>query len=186
LSDNRTVYVDMDGVLVDFIGRALLINGVSNPSEFLAKRWPKGEWAVENVLKISTTEFWDSIDSVGIGFWNSLTATTLTAPLLELLNAYDVDWCILTTPSRHYTSAAGKVQWIQRHLGEGFRNYIFCATSKAHLARPGALLIDDGGHNLKAFTERGGDVVPVPRRWNEYPESDDLSVLYQVEDWLRA
>ena len=44
--------------------------------------------------------------------------------------------------------------------------HLYSLRRKHFCARPDALLIDDGDHNVEAFRANGGQTILVPRPWN--------------------
>lgn len=82
---------------------------------------------------------------------------------------------VLRSASDGADAAAGKLDWINRHCPPWLRNQFHISTNKEHLARPGALLIDDNEKNCSQFLAGGGSAILVPRPWNQLKDEDTLS-----------
>ncbi len=165
--------VDMDGVLVDFVTAALRLH---DRLEVLAA-WPSGEWDVSAVMGISGSEFWRPIEEAGADFWASLEPYPWCDDLFELVESIG-PWCILTSRSGDPFCAAGKITWLQRRFGPGFRNFLI-GPPKWVCARSDQLLIDDNDTNVERFRARGGRAILFPRPWNRNHElsGDPMSHL---------
>ena len=152
--------VDMDGVLVDFVTAALRLH---DRLEVL-QDWPAGEWDMSEVMGISGQEFWGPIAEAGADFWATLEPYPWCDDLFELVESTG-PWCILTSPSGDPFCAAGKITWLQRRFGRGFRRFLI-GPPKWVCARPDQLLIDDNDTNVDRFRERGGRAILFPQPWN--------------------
>jgi 5'(3')-deoxyribonucleotidase len=88
--------------------------------------------------------------------------------ILEYLK--DKEWYILSSPTRSSKSLSGKHEWIKRHFGITFRNFII--TPQKHLlAGPNTLLIDDSIEKVEKFARCGGDSMHVPSPLNIYKKA---------------
>ena len=152
--------LDMDGVLVDFVGAALRLHG----RDEVLDNWPDGVWDMSEVLGISGREFWHPINQAGAEFWASLEPYTWCDELVALADETG-GWCILTSPSSDPSCAAGKITWLQRRFGGGFRGFLI-GPPKWVCARPDQVLVDDNDTNVDHFRARGGQAILFPRPWN--------------------
>lgn len=85
--------------------------------------------------------------------------------------------CIATSPTKCPESLAGKLEWIHDHY-PAWMHRQYAVTPRKHLfARPDSLLIDDYGENTARFRALGGQVILVPRPWNENWACDPRSYL---------
>jgi 5'(3')-deoxyribonucleotidase len=152
-------FVDMDGVLVDFVGGALRRHNRE------VENWPAGEFNMAKVLAMPKRQFWDGLGRAE--FWATLEATPEAHELIALLEAEFGSWelCILSSPTRDPQCAAGKVEWLQRCLPEYQRRFLI-GPEKRFCAGPECLLIDDADHNVDRFREAGGCAILFPRPWN--------------------
>lgn len=173
--DHDTIYLDMDGVLADFISSALSVHG-RDPEEVL-RSWPPGKYDVVQVLGMSEQKFWREIDAhggpmsvstPGQPFWKDLKPYPWRDAIWDLCGRY-APTCILTSPSKNSGSVAGKVRWLQDWMGYDFRDYIL-APRKWRVSRPGAVLIDDQDRNCQKWEKAGGTAIVFPRPWNSRHE----------------
>ncbi len=152
-------FVDLDGVLADFVGGVL---------RHIGKDLPRSQmrWNIEEQLGIEPARFWGEL---GHAFWAGLDWTAEARDLLvrvvEPLFGGGARVCILTSPCRTPGGVEGKVAWIRRHL-PAYGSRFLVGSAKHLLAGPGKLLIDDHDDNIDAFYGAGGATVLVPRPWN--------------------
>lgn len=154
----RTIFLDMDGVITDFMSAALRRHG----REYDPATYPAGEWEIAKFLGCSETAFWKPLE--GFDFWANLEPYPWFQRLLAGLERYG-DVVLATSPSHDHMSPAGKVAWIQKHISTRFRSFLI-GPQKYHMAKPGALLIDDSDKNVEKFVAHGGDAIIFPQRWN--------------------
>lgn len=163
------IFIDMDGVLADFISAAFRAHG----QEFDAATYPRCEWEITRVLGTSDSDFWAVIDALP-DFWRNLPSYPWFRDLLDEAEETGCEVRILTTPSRHGHSYRGKREWLDDH-GIGIPAILFGnSRDKALLARSDRLLIDDSGKNVDMFRKAGGQAILFPQVWNEnYDLADD-------------
>jgi hypothetical protein len=165
----EAVYLDMDGVLADFVTGSILALG-RDPAEVLPKVTPGDYDGIYSALGMAENEFWEKIDALagghapGAGLWGDLAPYPWRDAVLAACRKVAPTW-ILTSPSRSPGSSFGKVSWLQAWLGPKFRDYIL-TPRKWHVARPGTLLIDDSDRNVKKWRKHGGMAILFPRLWN--------------------
>ncbi len=155
------VLVDMDGVLCDFVSAAMRVHG----SSYDASLWPAGSDELFEILGVSVATFWQKIDQFDAeqGFWSRLKAYSWHHDLIAMVEPFG--FTIATSPSRDPFCAAGKIQWLQRHLGERFNAYMV-GMQKFLLAAPGRILIDDRDRECDRFRDAGGESIVFPQPWN--------------------
>jgi len=157
------IYVDLDGVLANFVSPAFAVH--SRP--YLEEDWPAGEWDIARALGVSTTEFWKKIDERGSAFWANLPEYPWGGSLLANVCKSQPQWCVLSSPSKNSECAKGKVQWLRENCGFNFREYILAPRHlKSLLAKPGDILIDDNDLNCQEFEDAGGRSILFPQPWN--------------------
>lgn len=121
-SCGMALYVDMDGVLTDFVKHYSAFGGgkISKGSDI--------DWAL-----VDNLEFWQDMPwkKDGKSLWKAL------APF---------DPIILTTPTTSDVSKVGKREWVSRELGDNTR--IIMDTQKWQYASPVAVLVDDMDKNI--------------------------------------
>jgi 5'(3')-deoxyribonucleotidase len=137
----------------------------------LLENWPVGMWDISIALGISHNAFWNKLNTVE--FWTGLELTPdaniIVETLLKFFRAQDI--CIFTSPSLHWTSYAGKVEWIRKHFPE-FDFLI--GSNKSILASSDAYLIDDRPKTIVEFNKNGGNGILIPRIWNEAQPTRDM------------
>jgi len=153
----KTIFLDMDGVIVDFDGMVNEKFGVvSNPYEW--------EYLYEQDFGMSAEEFWLACDNA---FWRSLEFTKEAVDIFQILGERDLldRVCLLSKPVSH--AYQGKVDWIKDHLPQLYYNKQFLlGPEKDWCAHPKALLIDDNESHCLKFMEAGGNSFLYPRPWN--------------------
>lgn len=183
------IFLDVDEVLANWTGAVLTRLGLE--PEAIYARWAVEAPEVWNLFEIpnfpvSAAEAWGVINDAGAEFWSSLEPYPWAFELFDACQAAGPT-VLLTKPSRHPTSAMGKLQWMQRHFGrylgrgargEGFEDYLI-GPPKHAVARPGAVLIDDSPRNCAAFEAHGGKAILFPSVGNRRRahRTDPLAVV---------
>jgi hypothetical protein len=152
------ILFDLDGVLADFVGGALMYHGRTDI------RHADVRWAIEAQLGLDPAAFWRDL---GYGFWASL--PVLPDGLALLTAAQDiVGWDrigLLTSPCDTNGCIDGKRAWVEKHAPQ-HRRRLFVGSAKELFAGPTKVLIDDHDGNVEKFQAAGGLVVQPPRPWN--------------------
>lgn len=166
------IFVDLDGVLVDFISAALRCHDALDALE----TWTPGEWSVPRILGISKSEFWRVIDAKGHEFWADLAPYPWKQQLVDLVASFDPSWTVATAPSLNPACPHGKITWMQTHLDEAngrpFTRFMI-GPDKHVLAGPGSILIDDSDKKIDAFAQSGGIGILFPQPWNSLHDIRD-------------
>ena len=168
----KTVFLDMDGVLTDFVGGVCRAFGKTNPYPNETRdytfwhAWP--DISTKDVSAICNQEFWHSLEWVDDG------RDTMRA-IMDTLGLEKV--YLLTLPMPNLESASGKMMWINNNLPIYLSRTIITTADvpKAFLARPDALLIDDKDENVEGFKVAKGNAILVPRPWNKLYKYSDVS-----------
>jgi hypothetical protein len=159
---NPIIFLDMDGVLVDFIGGACELHGKANP---YTQDYAQGHWGVEALLDIDPVDFWKPL---GRDFWANLKWLPDGKRILMVAEAVSDladNVCLLSTPCDTFGCADGKRDWVKREM-PSYAGRLFLGKKKAALSRPRAVLVDDSDENCREWSERGGTAILVPRPWN--------------------
>jgi len=131
------IYVDMDGVLVDFIGGK---EDMGCTEDF------------DNL-------FWSEVKSKGSAWWENLNEIE-NGDLAHWLKGIEAKWTILSVyPATGSLDAMyGKRLWLQKHLGQqvAMRAVICHRNSKKDFAGEAQILIDDYEVNIKQWVKAGG------------------------------
>lgn len=171
-----TVFLDIDGVLADFVGGYCEL--VGRDREELEETWiteHPGCWNLPDVLGCSLDEFWKPIHEAGEEFWLGLDPTDHFDELIDRVESFvGDDWLLVSSPSRCHTSHSGKVRWIKSMFGNRFDRFILTG-HKERLAKPSTILIDDSDRNCDKFELCGGRSYVFPTlgntlyRYSSYP-----------------
>jgi 5'(3')-deoxyribonucleotidase len=155
------VYLDIDGVLADFTSAAFKVHGREWDKDGEEVRWNFFlDWGMPE------DHFWNVIDAEGPAFWENLEPYPWFHELVDLA-AKCGEVRLLTSPSRHHNSVTGKIKWIHKHFGLGFRHWIMCPEHKEQLCRgPRCVLIDDRIENIDRWGNAGGIPILFPQKWN--------------------
>ena len=180
-----TCFLDMDGVLTDFVGTMALAHGKENPFNDPDEPVP---YHIEELWGLSAEDFWKPANS--LEFWSTMAPTAHKSAVLELVYDYfgQENVFILTSPSASPHATAGKVMWIQKNVPELARQF-FVGPKKEALARPGAFLIDDHEVNVEKFKAAGGGaaVWPTPASKAWFGREDPVSyVAGEIEVYDRG
>ena len=188
---DAVVMLDMDGVLVDFVGglhKALGVPYDYDHYPYEKNKWnmfgdiqrPTGEgsYSFEEIDACCTAEFWENLKWMPDGH-------DILRVVYEKVKAERI--YLLTTPMPNVESASGKVAWIRKNLPGYEKRLIITRASKGILATPNRLLIDDRDKNVDEFADGGGSGIIVPRPWNRcysIPIQPSKWVEKWVENWI--
>jgi len=160
----ETIYVDMDGVLCDFVVASITAHG-GDPEEFKSLR--PAPWKIADWLGITNGEFWKVVDSAGEDFWANLPRYQWFDDLMQIVKFHAADVHFLTSPSLLPECRSGKQKWLNREFGCPVINVTY-TTDKWRLAKPGCVLIDDSDRNCQQFADAGGNAILFPQPWNSH------------------
>jgi len=132
------IFLDMDGVLVDFDQQFEELTGME-PRAFEAKHGSKG--------------FWEAIETAGVGFWRGMKWMPGGEELYNRVAQYD--HALLSSPSRSETSKIGKRLW-RRDKTPSTKLILSRSHLKKNYASPLNILIDDRESNIKQWEDAGG------------------------------
>ena len=168
----NTVFLDMDGVLVNFRKGVHNAFGKYYNYSTLSDKWTFwDDWpdvTLEMINQACRTEFWKHLE------WTEDGKKIFSA----VFNKFDANQIyLLTDPVIGIGTADGKMMWIKNHLLDGFiKRTIITQAPKHLLARPDTLLVDDKDENVDGFREAGGKALLVPRPWNRAHLQADRTV----------
>ena len=132
------IYLDMDGVLVDFDQQFKDLTGMM-PREFEAKH--------------GSTGFWEAIDKAGVGFWRGMSWMPGGEALYNRASQFDHE--LLSSPSRSELSKIGKRLW-RRDKTPNTKLTLSRSYLKKNYAAPNHILIDDREDNIQQWRDAGG------------------------------
>lgn len=172
----RNIFLDLDGVLVDFVRGALeKHNKAIAPQDV--------RWNFHEQVGLSEDDFWRPL---GYDFWATLPWTREGPALLHLMReTFGTRFGLLTSPANNLGCIDGKRSWVRSKLGSQWVKNLIFAQNKALFANPHALLIDDADHNVDAFRAANGRAILVPRPWNVRRAECDAHGHFNVNDLIR-
>lgn len=133
------IYLDMDGVLTDFVESFRRIDG--RPTTEVEK---EGDEA-----------FWEHVKKGGLKFWADMPWIKGSKKLWSYVKNKDVT--ILSAPARRLPdSPKGKEIWVGRELKPTPNLILKRAREKQEYASPNSILIDDLKKNVDAWNRAGG------------------------------
>lgn len=155
------VLLDMDGVLVDFIGGAGRMHGIS---DLYADRANYGKWNCNEFLGLTYPEF---IAPMRTDFWANLDWMPDGRTILNILEDRfgEENICLLSDPSNCGMAMEGKMLWIKKHMPKYLKRYLM-GPAKFFAGSHNRMLVDDRDLNIDEFQKRKLPTLQVPRRWN--------------------
>jgi 5'(3')-deoxyribonucleotidase len=119
---SREIYLDLDGVCVDFNRAAIKAHGYND--DVVLDRWAidhLGEFYPYKVLGIDRDFFWDHLATMGESFWAELEPYPWFEDLYRRLKEVgNVMFC--TSSTRAPACLAGKLGWLQERFGRPFQD----------------------------------------------------------------
>ena len=162
---NKVIYLDMDGVIVDFIkGLLLAHHRLDLLDRYLKNEYPV-EWNMEGLLG-NEAELWFPVEQKGFIFWSELDIYSWGKKIVNKIIDSGVEWYFCSKPYDSIDCYSGKYAWLDKTFPGLTRNQIIFIQHKDLLAKEGALLIDDSNNNIVDFASAGGDTLLFPRPWN--------------------
>lgn len=159
------IFLDMDGVIADFVGGALRLTNSADP---YVQEHNKGKFDVFSLLSppMTETQFWSKTN---YDFWRTLQKTKEADELVGLLTAsFGGDAiCVLTKPGPTFGCHDAKRDWLREHF-PSLSDRLLCASAKHFCAHPSSILIDDNESNVRNFASAGGHAILFPRPWNSF------------------
>lgn len=138
------IYVDMDGVLCNFL------KGASDATGYDLKQHSQWE-------QIKGTH-WKTISKMGSRFWARLPWMPDGKKLWNFVKPYEPRILSAFPQAEQNKQFAidGKKEWIRKNLSGVKEINIVRGQEKQNFARKGAILIDDSPRNIKQFIQAGG------------------------------
>ena len=169
----RRCFLDLDGVLVDFLRGALEACGAADMD------YPKGQYWIEEVLGVTRADMWSRFGDLERFFsdlkWHR-DGPEIWRLASDVFYKSDGQLWLLSTAHDGGVGALGKVAWVTRNLGAEWADRLILAWDKRFAAGPDNLLVDDCPANVDAFRAYGGQAVLVPRIHNP-AEGDAVDVV---------
>ena len=155
--NDLTVFLDMDGVIVNWTEGALKTCGFDHKDPELRKKIKANDGMIDCIM--SEDEIWKHIDKVGAKWWADLDWLPWGKELYNKLDKKVKHLFILSSPSHDPSCCSGKMEWLNKHLDT--RKFFF-GPDKYAVAGPNKLLIDDSARKIEPFEEAGGLVYRFP------------------------
>lgn len=134
-----TLFVDMDGVLVDFEKGYHELTGIDLKSQYVE----------------GNNKFWAPIDAEGPAFWANLPWMSDGQQLWSYIKKYKP--YILSSPSRSSTSKVGKDAWLKINIPNQYKKaYFYPRGQKQLFSGPNKILIDDLPNTISEWNSGGG------------------------------
>ena len=139
------IYVDMDGVIADFLDSASVLKGETIPTFKEWSKIKKNDW---KLIAAGGHQFWSNLKwmSNGKKLWKFL--STYTNP--NILSAYP------THPNNKDKAIKGKNIWVRKNLSNVGKVYLVKGIDKQKYATPNSVLIDDSERNINQWIAKGG------------------------------
>lgn len=166
------LYVDMDGVLVNFNG------GVK-------KIFKSDKKCSEIINDYGIKEFWQEINKIN-DFWENLEPLhDDIEQIWKSLQNKIPHIAILSSPSRHPNCIPGKSKWLDKHIGQ---NHLRLFTPEKHkYACPNSILIDDMEKNITNWESAGGVGILFEGKFDDNfwkifnKKIEDIKMIYKFK-----
>jgi 5'(3')-deoxyribonucleotidase len=187
VSQEPEIYLDMDGVCVDFLGAAMAAQGY-DPVVYLS-RWHEehpGSLFPEPLMEKTAFEFFTHENLNTSEFWAGLVPYPWFEHLFSELGRLG-HVVFLTAPTGAPGCVSGKHAWLIDQFGRDFHDFIF-TRHKDRLAHANAYLVDDMPFNITPFEQRGGNGILFPQTWNELSHIEEKAdhVIEQLEQRINS
>jgi 5'(3')-deoxyribonucleotidase len=151
------IFIDMDGVLTDFVGAVRKITGWWDA-------WPLGEY---DISKACGQNIWPLTNN--FNFWHKMERTGEAKVLMEMVE--ERDYYVCTSPTFCPECASGKLAWLKDNWPHCFKTRRYILTPHKHLlAGYARILIDDSDQQCKDWDLAGGSSILFARPWNSLYE----------------
>jgi 5'(3')-deoxyribonucleotidase len=168
----QTIYLDMDGVTVNWTLAMCRANNLPYPVKARLKAYGLAEFLTRAQIDATHTP---------LSFWTELEPYPWSASIIDLVDITCPDWQFLTKACISPWSYSGKALWIDKHFPKYAKKLIIVRGNKAHVGKPGDILIDDHPDNIKDWNTMGG----LGFRWEEMtPDSDPTQQLQNLKQFL--
>lgn len=157
------IFLDVDGILADFVGRACECHGLENI--YLDKK-NEGHHVMHKQMGITADEFWTPLK--GSGFWKDLDVLEEGVKVLRFLeeNFGTKNIFFLSKPALDIGYFTGRYEWIHKNFPE-YIHRTFLHKDKFIFASDSSILIDDSIENCEVFIENGGVAFLYQQPWND-------------------
>ena len=172
--------IDLDGVLVDFVGGMCKFHNKENP---YYKDENHGNFSLGGLIGLSNKEFFD----VPKSFWSKLEWMPDGKDLLKMIeDTFGKDNCYIATACSLSDGAAdGKREWLRDNLPDYFyKGRYLLGKPKFLMANPNHYLFDDKPSNIEEFYKDGGNGFLIKRPWNTAKTYDGINYAPELQKYL--
>jgi len=165
-SKKRRIFIDIDGVLADWITPAVGILGYHPDEKDVRSRIKNGE-RIEDMLGLPTKEVRTMLfEKLDESWWANLDIFPWAEELIKNMQTMG-SVCLLSSPGKHFKYASiachGKTLWVEKN----FPNIPFILTCyKEFCACSSSCLIDDSARNCEKFIKYGGKAFTFPNQYS--------------------
>lgn len=160
-----TIYVDMDGVLVDLYGHSAKIANIHHYAQM-------PDWE----------HFYNTVDVFKL-FANAAKFNTADH-LMKVSEHYGTNVVLLTSPLQNNVkeSIRGKKVWLKHHMPAYLGKTIYEHQKQKYAVTNGVpnILIDDSGRNISAWAAAGG--IAIKYKADEDNLTDVIDKLIEIRD----
>ena len=169
------IFCDLDGVLSRFSDAAIKLHIELGNCE---EGYVPNSWNYYEDWNISANQFWTPIHE-SPRFWHDLQPFEYFDELVSLIEDYDGNFKILTSPTNQENCYAGKCYWIKKHFDFNPNNRAIIHSDKSALVKDeDCVLIDDAEHNCEQWEAAGGKAILFPDECNKnYPFADKVAYV---------
>lgn len=171
------LFLDMDGVLFNFVKGACIAHNRPNPYDNFKNR---GIFDMDKIWGMTPQEFWKPLSEPG--FFENLELEPNAHSLVNMLYGYfSVDnICILSSPSMGVTCVTEKRNAIYKYFKPLAKNMLFGSAKRFLSGDPNRILIDDREENILDWRAHGGTGILYPQPWNGLCEIAPISNVTYV------
>ena len=175
------VYLDMDGVIVDFVSGLHRALGLYYIPELYPYKRGQYDMFPAAVLATQGRHTMDSLYRIchTAPFWARMGWDRHGQLLKGIVEKHADQVYIASYPMDHPDAWVGKLHWINENMPAYKTKLILMTAHKEILARPDAILVDDRDDNIDKFVAAGGQGYLVPQPWNS-----KYAVFDSETDWL--
>ena len=164
------IYLDVDGVLADFVSRILLNYNAKHGTAYTSDDIQT--WDFTDILKPG--QEWHNY--VDLNFWESLDVYPWAHQMVTAVRASGRPYAFLTALSDVNVSNGGpalaaRERWLDRHFTvdpqDPPSSRMIAALRKELVVAPGDILIDDSARNIQAIRNIGGTAWALAQPLNQ-------------------
>ena len=188
MNQKPIVFLDMDGVLVDFVGGLQRALGLPYDAAKYPYKHGNYEMFPEAVAATNGRHTMDSLikECHTIRFWEDLKWERRGSDVLEIVESYSDQVYLTSYPMKDPVAWLGKLRWIERCLPQYMNKVILMTVHKRLLANPNAILLDDRDDNVDQFCAAGGHGWLIPQPWNTQHAICDRDWTVLLESWMKC